>query len=93
MYKYICMYICILHTYIYIHIYVIYIYVYTYKCIHIKFICICMYINTRVAVCCLQPLHHVPCAVAADTRPPTSRCLPPHAPTSATAACPFSAAM
>ena len=29
-----------------------------------------------VAVRCLQPLHHVPCAVAADTRPPASRCLP-----------------
>ena len=28
------------------------------------------------AVRCLQPLHHVPCAVAADTRPPASRCLP-----------------
>ena len=33
----------------------------------------------RVAVCRLQPLHHVPCAVAADTRPPASRCLPSHA--------------
>ena len=32
----------------------------------------------RVAVCRLQPLHHVPCAVAADTRSPASCCLPPH---------------
>jgi len=32
----------------------------------------------RVAVCRLQPLHHVPCAVAADTRSAASRCLPPH---------------
>ena len=54
---------------------------------------VCCSVVPRVAVCCLQPLHHVPCAVAADTRPPASRCLPPPAPTSTTATCPRWAAM
>jgi len=54
---------------------------------------VCCSMVPRVAVCCLQPLHHVPCAVAADTRPPAPRCLPPPAPTSTTAVCPFWAAM
>ena len=53
---------------------------------------VCCSVVPRVAVCCLQPLHHMPCAVAADTRPPASRCLPPPAPTSTTAVCPFRAA-
>ena len=47
----------------------------------------------RAAACCRQPLHHVPCAVAADTCPPASRCQHSPAPTLATAACPFWAAM
>ena len=50
---------------------------------------VCCSVLPRVAVCCLQPLHHVPCAVAADTRPPASRCLPPPALTSTTAVCPL----
>ena len=49
---------------------------------------VCCSVVPRGAVCCLQPLHHVPCAVAADTRPPASRSLPPPAPTSTTAVCP-----
>ena len=49
----------------------------------------CCSVVPRVAVCCLQPLHHVPCAVAAGTRPPASRCLPTPAPTSTTAECPL----
>ena len=54
---------------------------------------VCCSVVPRVAVYCLQPLHNVPCAVAADTRPPASRCLTPPAPTSTTALCPCSAAM
>jgi len=53
---------------------------------------VCSSVMPRGAVCCLQPLHHVPCAVAADTRPPVSRCLPLPL-TSTTAARPFWAAM
>ena len=40
---------------------------------------VCCSVVPCVARCCLQPLHHVPCAVAANTRPPASRCLPSHA--------------
>jgi len=54
---------------------------------------VCCSVVPRVAVCCLQPLHHVPCAIAAHTRPPASRCLPPPAPTWVAAACPFWAAI
>jgi len=54
---------------------------------------VCCSVVPRGAVCCLQPLHHVPCAVAADTRPSFSRSLPPPARTSTTAACPFWAAV
>jgi len=64
-----------------------------------SFVVVCCSVVPRVAVCCLQPLHHMPCAVAVDTRPPVSCCLPllcclpPPAPTSTTAACPFWAAI
>jgi len=60
-----------------------------------SFVVVCCSVVLRVAKCCLKPLHHVPYAVAAYTRPPVSRslpllcCLPPPAPTSTTAACPF----
>ena len=55
-------------------------------------VAVCYSVVPRVAVCCLQPLHHVPCAVAAPTRPLASRCLPPPEYTSATAECPLLAA-
>ena len=45
-----------------------------------QFIAVCYSVVLHVAMCCLQLLHHVTCAVAADTRPPDSHCPTPPCP-------------